>query len=96
LLDARDRATTFPLAANEPLPGTDDIGDDHDLMYDGAQKRRIVTVLQFLRALLAKPCHDILPAEYERPGDANVPLEAAFKDFSSTSTTSSRRPASTW
>ncbi|KAH9911485.1 uncharacterized protein B0H18DRAFT_358315 [Fomitopsis serialis] len=82
LLDARDRATTFPLAANEPLPGTSDaVGHCHqDLRYDGALKRRIVTVSQFLKALLAKPCNDVLPTECDKPGNADVPLGAAFKE----------------
>ncbi|KAH9934215.1 uncharacterized protein B0H18DRAFT_1114955 [Fomitopsis serialis] len=80
LLDARDRATTFPLAHGDLSPGTDDTEDDEDLRYDGVRKRRIVTVTQFLRALLAKPCHDIIPAEYHKPEDAGVPLETAFKD----------------
>ncbi|KZT63629.1 hypothetical protein DAEQUDRAFT_770436 [Daedalea quercina L-15889] len=41
LLDARDRATTFPLAENES-PDSDRGRDD--LRFDGVAKRRIVTV----------------------------------------------------
>ncbi|TFY50412.1 hypothetical protein EVJ58_g11058, partial [Rhodofomes roseus] len=79
LLDARDRATTFPLAPNELPPGTDD-GGDKTLRYDGARERRIVTVSHFLKALLAKPCHDITPLEYHHVQRAEVRLETAFKD----------------
>ncbi|KAH9934219.1 uncharacterized protein B0H18DRAFT_547792 [Fomitopsis serialis] len=80
LLAARDRATTFPLADGELPPGTDNIGDNENRRYDGAQKRRIVTVTQFLRALLAEPYHDITPAEYHRPEYSQMRLEAAFNN----------------
>ncbi|KAH9828947.1 uncharacterized protein C8Q71DRAFT_684773, partial [Rhodofomes roseus] len=48
--------------------------------YDGARERRIVTVSQFLKALLAKPCHDITPLEYHHVQHADLRLEFAFKD----------------
>ena len=84
LLDARDRATTFPIDDQGP-PGDDDgnYGDDEEDRYDGGKKRRIITVVQFLQALIGTSFVDtcltsrptVHTAEF-----ANVPLQLAFAD----------------
>ncbi|KAJ2986783.1 hypothetical protein NUW54_g9633 [Trametes sanguinea] len=82
LLYARDRATTFP--HQPPYPGSS--SDDHGLdpMYDGASKRRIVTVNQFLEALLGKErfgaCAASVPRAYHTLESAAIPLATAFRD----------------
>lgn len=54
------------------------------LKYDGAQKRRIVTLPQFLTALIGpsyiRTCLTSLPATYRTANDAEITLETAFKD----------------
>ncbi|KAI0758124.1 hypothetical protein C8Q74DRAFT_301245 [Fomes fomentarius] len=81
LLDARDRATTYPIP-----PGfqCSQYGAD-TLKYDGADKQRIVTLPLFLKALIgasySETCLKSLPVEYRSDVDAYTSLETAFKDY---------------
>ncbi|KAJ2968729.1 hypothetical protein NUW54_g13129 [Trametes sanguinea] len=60
--------------------------DDHgpDPKYDGAHRRRIVTVAHFLEALLGeeryKTCAASVPCAYHTPQYATTPLDTAFRD----------------
>ncbi|KAI0773477.1 hypothetical protein C8Q74DRAFT_1217582 [Fomes fomentarius] len=84
LLDARDRATTF-LTDHHALPGDSDEADSSadPLEYDGGQKRRIITVQQFMEALISdvyrQSCLDSLPMPY-LPKHKDTMLSDAFKD----------------
>ena len=86
LLYARDRATTVP--SNTPLPPGSPLDKgghpDSDPKYDGAVRRRIITVQQFLEALLGeanlKACADGLPRTYQNAASASIPLREAFQD----------------
>ncbi|RPD56220.1 hypothetical protein L227DRAFT_656305 [Lentinus tigrinus ALCF2SS1-6] len=85
VLDARDRATTFPLKKDEFPPGCSK-NFKHDpekfLHYDGAWCRRIITVMQFLEALLGtanlESCADGLPRAFCDVDHADIPLRSAF------------------
>ncbi|KAI0806787.1 hypothetical protein C8Q74DRAFT_1362378 [Fomes fomentarius] len=85
LLDARDRATTYPLPTGIQHCG-DTVGDVDALKYDGVEKRRIVTLPLFLKALIGDlytaTCLDSLPATYRTAAEADTPLAIAFKDCS--------------
>ena len=87
LLDARDRATTFLLADGERRPGT----GPNPNMYgrssfrdDGASERRIVSVSQFLRALIGTSylarVEESLPSVAQTDEHARTPLKSAFAD----------------
>ncbi|KAI0691580.1 hypothetical protein C8Q76DRAFT_685638 [Earliella scabrosa] len=87
LLDARDRATTFPLEHNERFPGESE-GNVRpalpDLSADGATERRIITVSQFLKALMGSShftkVEESLPRVALSSADGKVPLKTAFAD----------------
>ncbi|KAI9057967.1 hypothetical protein FKP32DRAFT_1289000, partial [Trametes sanguinea] len=77
LLYARDRATTFAVEKSQ-TPGTSFHAED-----DSAGQRRIVTVRQFLEALLgdrSKECVESLPRAYHAREFATTPLSTAFQD----------------
>ncbi|KAL7278890.1 hypothetical protein ACG7TL_006721 [Trametes sanguinea] len=77
LLYARDRATTFAVEKSQ-TPGTASLPED-----DSAGQRRIVTVRQFLEALLgdrSKECVESLPRAYHAREFATTPLGTAFQD----------------
>ena len=84
LLYARDCATTFALNDELPPGSLSDKGAHSDPKYDGAYRRRIVTVHQFLEALLGeskfKACADSFPRAYHKPEHATTPLREAFGD----------------
>ncbi|KAI0712742.1 hypothetical protein C8T65DRAFT_829273 [Cerioporus squamosus] len=87
LLDARDCATILPLASDESPPGASPGGsnDGRDkFKFDGASKRRIVTVLQFLKTLIGESyvemCLASYPSQVCKEEDADIPLKDAFQD----------------
>ncbi|TFK79479.1 hypothetical protein K466DRAFT_592374 [Polyporus arcularius HHB13444] len=86
LLYARDCATTLPLSEDEP-PGASptgirDAGNVHE--YDGAYRRRIITVSQLLRTLFGESHFNAfagsLPRAYQSAEASKTPLGDAFKD----------------
>ncbi|RPD71010.1 hypothetical protein L226DRAFT_513675 [Lentinus tigrinus ALCF2SS1-7] len=86
VLDARDRATTFPLEKDECPPGySKDFNPDQEksLHYDGAFCRRIITVMQFLEALLGtanvQSCADSPPCALHATEHADMSLRIAFE-----------------
>ncbi|KAI0370060.1 hypothetical protein BV20DRAFT_315504 [Pilatotrama ljubarskyi] len=85
LLYARDCATTFVLG-RLPFPGSSSSDDcsDPGPKYDGAVHRRIVTVCQFLEALLGtkrlEACAAGLPRMYHTVESGTTPLRTAFQE----------------
>ncbi len=89
LLYARDCATTFVLEKSQ-LPGSSSSSsssssdDGSSPEYDGAVRRRIVTVRQFLQALLgtdgSEACAASLPLAYHTRDFATTPLRTAFQE----------------
>lgn len=87
LLDARDRAKTCTIPPGITPPGECEtpVGEVDVLKHDGVERRRIVTLPQFLTALIGtqyiETCLSSLPATYRTPNDAETTLETAFKDY---------------